>query len=934
MAVDCGLVSKEFKSLYEGIELWANKNSTKEIFNDPFEAALKLINSNFNMELKTLRYIKDLTPGQVRGFLARLTELTGKVKHGDLDNNFAKFMYQSGHYGPKDPVIGNLLNEMQKVQFNMRANEVADKSDLKFIIDELKAESINRNFEWAGMREAESTRKSLEEARIKYMVDYKNAELKNDLGARKKAEANLHEMNKTIDSLIKKTHLSVYDEMIKVIEVSIPEAVTKRYNELKEEAYTVTKKGKLKVKDKRKAARFDRIKNHKEILRLNKDEIARLVVKPDGTSIKESPHLYNAVVKYQNLMGRLYKTLRLGINKRIDSVIERMKYLGQADSEDVRGLEMIRERMEEKYMPKYEAGFYPHYVRTLNAEFMDGMMQSFDSLQRSVNGRDKSDKKSVKDIIKDMNLYMDKHTSARAKDLETGKFGYDYSRDFLNSVRNYVSDVNRFNFTSYMDAHMIESLTSVERIYKTDGAAKGYGQNLVDFITDMHMATNGDTSVSANTKAWMRTVLGLEFVSKLGLNPRSAARNWFQRLLDYVTWGPVQVSKSKDYLKSIDLGKEKNPENYIDSVLKDNGLLYDEVSPEYIESGLQAPSSMFKLIEWNNNIGKFEAVKKSRIEKVADKVGYLAGKTSWLHRKAENNNRKHTFKLAYSQMHRWMENPHFRASLSERGLSPLQIDANIRTVAERYAVKMTIMNHFDYADYAKSKALRHKVGRFAGQFQHFMFEFFERNMKILRESKYDVLEGNLVGKDAAGLAQAYRMGFLYFLAPMIASAFSGVDFTNLVEHDTAQRLKQWGTFFLGDDDEVAEAFYGKGPLISTFGGPITSDLIDIGIMMDLIDLDDDSVLTLIAGLEKYDPYKSSSDTTKKIRLLNTFLGRALERHIPQLQKGRIGWAVQQELGLYPTAEARKAQRRVKKLRKQIVPADIEKALSRLGIQQQ
>ena len=104
-------------------------------------------------------------------------------------------------------------------------------------------------------------------------------------------------------------------------------------------------------------------------------------------------------------------------------------------------------------------------------------------------------------------------------------------------------------------------------------------------------------------------------------------------------------------------------------------------------------------------------------------------------------------------------------------------------------------------------------------------------------------------------------------------------------------------------------------------------------MMDLIDLDDDSVLTLISGLEKYDPYKSSSDTTKKIRLLNTFLGRAFERHIPQLQKGRIGWAVQQEFGLYPTAEARKAQKRVKKLRKQIVPADIEKALKELGLQQ-
>ena len=133
------------------------------------------------------------------------------------------------------------------------------------------------------MRDAENTRKTLEEARIQYMVDYKNAELKKDLGARKKAEANLGEINKEIDRLIKKTHLSVYDDMIKIIEVHIPEAVTARYNELKEEAYDVTKKGKLKVKNKKAAARFERIKEHKEILRLNKDEIARLVVKPDGT---------------------------------------------------------------------------------------------------------------------------------------------------------------------------------------------------------------------------------------------------------------------------------------------------------------------------------------------------------------------------------------------------------------------------------------------------------------------------------------------------------------------------------------------------------------------------------------------------------------------------------------------------------------------------
>ena len=281
-------------------------------------------------------------------------------------------------------------------------------------------------------------------------------------------------------------------------------------------------------------------------------------------------------------------------------------------------------------------------------------------------------------------------------------------------------------------------------------------------------------------------------------------------------------------------------------------------------------------------------------------------------------------------MHKNLNTSDYRAKLAEEGKSSAQSDATIRRAAENYAIRMVVMNHFDYSDYAKSPALRGKVGRFLGQFQHYSFEFFERNQKILRESKYDVLSGKLMpGKDAQGLSQAYRMSFLYFLAPVLASVYSGVDWSNIVEHDTAQRLKQWSTLMLGDEEQVQEAFYGKGPLISTFGGPITSDILEIGMMLDLVDLDEESLLTLITGLEQYDPYAQSSDVTKKIRILNTFAGRTFERHIPQLKQGRIGWAIQSEFGLYPTAEARKAQKKVAKVRKQILPPEIEQALKRL-----
>jgi hypothetical protein len=236
---------------------------------------------------------------------------------------------------------------------------------------------------------------------------------------------------------------------------------------------------------------------------------------------------------------------------------------------------------------------------------------------------------------------------------------------------------------------------------------------------------------------------------------------------------------------------------------------------------------------------------------------------------------------------------------------------------------MVVLNHFDYADYAKSRALRSKAGRFLGQFQHYSFEFLERNIKIMREAKHDILAGNILpGMDAQGLSKAYRMAMAYFLAPVMASALTGVNFSNLIEHDSANRMKQIATVFTGDEDEINEAFYGKGPIISTFGGPITSDLIDIGIMLDLVDMDDDSVFKLIGGLEKYD----ENDAGKKIRLLNSFAGRLIGRHIPQLREGRIGWALQMEAGAYPTAEAKKIKKQLDYARKQILPDDLEEAL--------
>ena len=81
-------------------------------------------------------------------------------------------------------------------------------------------------------------------------------------------------------------------------------------------------------------------------------------------------------------------------------------------------------------------------------------------------------------------------------------------------------------------------------------------------------------------------------------------------------------------------------------------------------------------------------------------------------------------------------------------------------------------------------------------------------------------------------------------------------------------------------------------------------------MSEIIKMDDDSLLRLLSGYD--DAYaEETSNKYKKdklysiSRLLNTGLNRFAYRHLPQIAKGNIGWAIQSELALYPTAESKK-----------------------------
>ena len=192
----------------------------------------------------------------------------------------------------------------------------------------------------------------------------------------------------------------------------------------------------------------------------------------------------------------------------------------------------------------------------------------------------------------------------------------------MKSVGAYISDVNRFNYLSYADNIHAKTLISIENMYKdTKGGLEGYAKNIFDFITDMHMSATGrrpDMGIdNPQGHALMRSVLGFEFISKMGMNLRGAARNFTQRLLDYIEWGPVAIAESKKFWNDPSQISREVLQDVMKSLDK-KGITFKEGSPELQESMGASHPALAKVARWNPETGKMEFTPASKLENVAD----------------------------------------------------------------------------------------------------------------------------------------------------------------------------------------------------------------------------------------------------------------------------------------------------------------------------
>ena len=338
-----------------------------------------------------------------------------------------------------------------------------------------------------------------------------------------------------------------------------------------------------------------------------------------------------------------------------------------------------------------------------------------------------------------------------------------------------------------------------------------------------------------------------------------------------------------------------------------------------MQESLGGQPSVHKILRYNEETKGLEFTPVSKMEKVAGVMSKVAGSkvVAGMTRGIENFNRKLTFRIGFGRVYDLLDNPNFTEFIQEKTLRTRgrkATDKEVESIRQKYAtdygINSVVSLHFDYNDFSKSRAIRGPVGKVLGQFQHYSFKFFEKNWEVARRAKQDLFRGEL---NSANAWKAYRLGLVYFSAPALISSLTGIDFSRLVEHDLAEKIQKLGAYFMGDDDDRREAYWGKGPVLGTMGAPVISDLLTLGTLYDVINLDDDSRWRILTG---YQDFSHMSDDRKSMELINTLstsVGRFRHRTLPQLAKGNFGWALQSELGLYPTKKAKARQKKFKSM---------------------
>ena len=616
------------------------------------------------------------------------------------------------------------------------------------------------------------------------------------------------------------------------------------------------------------------------------------------------PKLFNTlkstIKKYINLLDGLN-------NKELDGVI--------------RSLEKLDDnlKVEKDYFPTQLLNIFPTMKKIQDTIYANKDIRALDIEDLDL---------YVNNMVNDVANRIPVADSAREKVKTPGESRY--NKNIIGVLDTYVNDVTKFNY-------MVDTTSSLLRGTKklrgqSDAEIEGSTKVYIDYLFDTHATMLGYNVKSPAFRSLVRGLTSWQFISKLGFNLRSAARNSTQSLQNLVHFG---VKGSIDAIRYL---RDSRMQDAVTHEMDRHGIFFEEVRE------LSNMEHMFPDITVSKLDGQEVLTWKadSSSEKWLKGMEGVAKTSGWAMRKVENTlNRNLTFKIAFAKMHselfrnkgdvqKFIEE---HGGIDKGGMTETAYGKEISAAVEnhmirksgRFAANMVRLLHYEYSAFAKPKIMRTGAGAVMGQFMTYSVNFFNYNYKMARDAKNDVLAGDWKSPDVHRVA---NMGMTYAFINGLLGMIFNTDFSNLVQHDAyerAENLVDWAVGTATDDEELLKkAFYGKGPIVGTIGGPWVSDMITYGGVFGLWDLlggfeeGDRELLGYLAGYQDYSDKTGDDKVFEVARTLSSTITRWLSVLLPRAHNGTsFGTLAGMEMGLYGSKKKKEQKAKVVELAQKV-----------------
>ena len=447
------------------------------------------------------------------------------------------------------------------------------------------------------------------------------------------------------------------------------------------------------------------------------------------------------------------------------------------------------------------------------------------------------------------------------------------SKNVISVIDQYAKDVIRFNFSSNATKNVTRALQDLSRM--KGEALEVQADFLARYITETHSTAVGTRYKNSKLSHIAKAITSWQFFNKLGLSPGTAARNATQSLQNFVYFGGKAWRDANIYAKSQGLGKP------MQDAMKEHGVFFVNLE-EIAQTGDMLEST--RLVD--GKVVRSEPGFNDWFAASAEKLAKISGKPmQWVENKL---NRAVTFKIAYSTMHSDLRNndglirKRMEGNLSKGADIEKAVVNEIHKKSSRFAANMVKELHYEYSPFAKPKVLQTPAGSILGQFSTYAINFFEYNRKIAMEAGDSMLAGEWNSPENARLV---RLAALYGLTTAVMEPLTNAKWSNLIQHDTKDRLEQLFEFMTGTEEEAGRTFFGKGPVIGTFGGPFVSDLFTLGNVIGFTKLSDNELMSYLGVYQKKASELKDDRMKDALGLVNQTVAKFTFSSMPKLRDG-------------------------------------------------